>query len=305
MLDVRRLHVLATVVETGSITAAASVLGYTPSAISQSVAALERESGTSLVEKAGRGIRPTKAGLLLAEHASTVMAALHDAEAALASFAAGESGRLQVAAFATAGANLVPRALARFQLMHRSVELDLVVADTEEAIAALRAGHTDVAVVALDDAIEGSGADDLQYVHLLDDPYRVVLPGEHRLANRRVISLRDLSDDAWVGTASTRCNSRGLITAACATEGFEPRFTMEADEFATALGFVGAGLGVALLPVLALGSLPDSVRVRRMRGAAPVRHVYAVTRPSIAGDAPVRAMIQALAESAVTYTAAA
>ena len=80
---------------------------------------------------------------------------------------------------------------------------------------------------------------------------------------------------------------------------------MEADEFATALGFVGAGLGVALLPVLALGSLPDSVRVRRMRGAAPVRHVYAVTRPSIAGDAPVRAMIQALAESAVTYTAAA
>ena len=305
MLDIRRLQVLATVVEAGSITAAASVLGYTPSAISQSVAALERESGTALIEKAGRGIRPTKAGLLLAEHAEAVLAAVHEAEVALASLAAGEAGRIQVAAFATAGANLVPRALARFQLTHRSVELDLHVEDTEEALASLRAGRIDVAVIALDDPIVGGLGDDLKHHHLLDDPYRVVLPRDHRLAGRRVIALKDLSSDVWVGTASTRCNSRALITAACADEGFVPRFTMEADEFATALGFVGAGLGVALLPVLALGSLPESVRVRRIRGRTPVRHVYAVTRPAIARDTPVRDMIQAMADSAALYPLAA
>src|SRR5947207_13387588 len=107
MLDTRRLQVLSAVVESGSVTAAAAGLGYTPSAVSQSIGALARDAGVALFEKAGRGIRPTQAGRLLAEHAEAVARQLREAEAALAALRAGQRGQLRLAAFATAGANLV------------------------------------------------------------------------------------------------------------------------------------------------------------------------------------------------------
>jgi DNA-binding transcriptional LysR family regulator len=297
MLDVRRLHVLSAVVEAGSVTAAAAELGYTASAISQSLAALERETGAVLFEKSGRGIRPTQAGLLLAEHASAVIDRLREAEAALEALQAGEAGRLNVAAFATAGASLVPKALARFRAGHRAMELRLEVVEPEEAMAGLRAGRIDVAVVTFDDEPEPQ-ADDVELTQLLDDPYRVVLPADHRLANRRTIDLADLAGDQWIATASARCNSRQVITNACSTAGFRPEFSIEADEFATALGFVSAGLGVALLPQLSLSVVPDNVRVRRIRGEEPFRRVFAATRQSNANDVPVRTLVECLREAA-------
>lgn len=145
MLDARRLQVLKAVVDSGSITAAAAALGYTPSAVSQSVRALEREARAALFEKAGRGIRPTQAGLLLAEHAEAVAERLRAAEEALEAFHAGRAGRLRLAAFTTAGGALVPHALARFKETHPGVDLDLSMAETDEALAQLRSGHTDLA----------------------------------------------------------------------------------------------------------------------------------------------------------------
>lgn len=298
MLDSRRLQVFTTVVSTGSMAAAAEVLGYTASAISQSVAALERETGTVLVEKSGRGIRPTQAGLLLAEHADGVVAKLREAEAALQAFAAGEAGRLRLAAFSTAGAGLIPRAMARFRAGHAAVELDLSVAEDDEAIAQLRAGHIDVALIALDEPVDTGAADDLQWTHVLADPYRVILPHDHPLAGRKTVALSDLSGDSWVATSSPRCNVRQVVAGACTEAGFSPRFDIEAQEFATVVGFVGAGLGVALVPLLALGAVPDSVRVRRLRGHEPVRHVFALARTSNAEDPIVTAMVDALQISA-------
>jgi DNA-binding transcriptional LysR family regulator len=304
MLDVRRLHVLVAVVDAGSITAAANLLGFTPSAVSQNIAALERATGTVLLEKAGRGVRPTQAGLLLAAHAEAVIARLREAEAALAALRAGQAGRLRLATFATAGATLVPRALARFRAVHGAVELDLTVADTEEAVTGLRAGRLDLAVIALD-AAPAEVDEDLVWTHVLGDPFRAVLPRTHPLASRRTIALADLADDSWIVTASEHCYSREVVTSACGGAGFAPRFAIETDEFTTAVGFVNAGLGVALVPLLALGSLPHDVRVRPLRGCEPVRHIYGVTRHASAEEVTVRAMLEALTESARSYVSTA
>ena len=301
MLDSRRLHVLATVVEAGSITAAANVLGYTASAISQNITALERDSGVALLEKAGRGIRPTQAGLLLAEHATGVIARLHEAEAALKALRAGEAGRLRLAAFSTAGASLVPKAMSRFRAVNRAIELDLAVAEDDEAIALLRAGRIDLAIVAYDDAVDDGLNDDLERTHVLTDPFRVIVPRDHRLAGRRTIALAELADEPWVATASARCSAQEVVVRACAAVGVTPRFAIEAEEFATAVGFVGAGLGVTLVPLLALGAVPESVRVRPVRGQEPTREVYAISRRSNADDPKVDSMVRALSESARSF----
>jgi DNA-binding transcriptional LysR family regulator len=300
MLDVRRLEVLNAVVEAGSITRAATSLGYTPSALSQSLAALERDVKTALFEKFGRGIRPTQAGLLLAEHAQAVMAQLEQAEAALDALRSGRAGRLRVAAFASAGATLVPRALAHFKDRYRGVEIDLTMAETDEALASLRAGNIDLAVVGEHSEV-GDRAGDLVYTHLLDDPYRVVLPRSHPAAKKRSVPLEDLSQEAWISTASARCNTLEPVTNACVRAGFTPRFALEADEFTTTVGFVAAGLGVAMVPMLALSSVPESVRVSRIRGPEPSRYVYSVTRSATSDDAIVDAMQEALGVSAGSY----
>ena len=299
MLDPRRLQAVCAVVQTGSVTAAAALLGYTPSAVSQNIASLEKETGTTLFEKSGRGVRPTAAARLLAEHGEAVISRLSEAEAALDALRAGESGHLRLAAFFTAGATLVPQALALFRSVHPSVGLDLGVAETDEALSLLRSGNIDLAVVA--GASTPPKAAGLVHTHLLDDPYRVALPRTHRLASRRSIDLSDLSADAWVGTTCTAASCAAIAYDACVRAGFTPRFIIQSDAFATTVGFVAAGLGVALVPLLALGAIPDDVRVLKVRGEQAVRRVYAVTRPERSSQPTVAVMVDALRRSASAY----
>jgi DNA-binding transcriptional LysR family regulator len=141
----------------------------------------------------------------------------------------------------------------------------------------------------------------VRLVRLLDDPYLAVLPRGHRLASRRSVALEDLADDPWIGTVSASCNCLPTVTSACARAGFSPRFAIEADEFATTVGFVAAGLGVALVPLLALGAIPEDVRARPLRDNEPVRHVFAVTRRQNAEQTAVQAMLEALRDSARPY----
>jgi DNA-binding transcriptional LysR family regulator len=304
MLDARRLEVLKTVVDAGSITAAAASLGYTPSAVSQCISALEREAKTSLFEKAGRGIRPTQAGMVLAEHAGAVTAQLQEAEQALEALRAGEAGRLRIAAFATAGASLVPRALAAFREGHPGVELDLSIAETEEALAQLRSGHRDLAVIAEHSPIADEARHGLAYTHLLDDRYRLVLPRSHRAASLHTVPLQSMADEPWIATASARCNTLQTVTTACARAGFNPHFAIEADEFATTVGFVAAGLGVALVPMLALSSLPADVVSQPLRGDGPSRKVYVVTRSARPSHPMIEVLVEALRSSAGSYLTA-
>lgn len=294
MLDLRRLRVLRSVVRTGSVRAAAAQLGYTPSAVSQHVTALERETGSVLLEKAGRGVRPTDAALLLAKVADDVLDRLADAESQLAALRAGRTGRLHLTSFPSAGAALVPPAVAAFRRAFPDVELVLGVAEPDEALPALRGGDVDVAVVVEPHPPEALPEDDLTRVHLLDDAYSVLLPPGHPLAHGDDVDLADLATEPWVGTASAPGHCQQAALDACRAAGFTPTYAVEADEYPTTTGFVAAGLGVALVPGLARGFATGRVVAKPVRGAQPVRHVYAAARATRAGEPVVRGALDAL-----------
>lgn len=293
MLDLRRLQALRAVVDTGSVKEAAAQLGYTPSAISQHLSALEAETRSVLMEPAGRGIRPTAAGLLLADHAADLLDRAAVAEAALAALNAGETGTLRIASFATAGAELLPPALARVRDRLPDLAIDLRIADTEEALGLLRKGLLDVAVV---EAHPTPPVDRLLTTEpVLVDAFRVVLPRDHRLARRRVVDLADLAAESWIDLRCEVTCCRSATDAAFAAAGFTPRRSLQADEYWPAQGFVAAGLGLALIPTLALGVLHPGVAVRRLRKSdQPDRHVLVATRSATSGGAAVRALVAAL-----------
>lgn len=303
VIDVHRLQVLKAVVETGSVSGAAEVLSYTPSAVSQHVTALERETGTVLLERVGRGVRATDAALLLCEHTARVLSSIREAEEALAALRSGRIGRIRVAAFPTAGASVVPGALAAFQATMPKVALDVVVAEPDEAVAMLRQGDIDVAVVV--DSANGFSPDGPMYsLHLLSDPFRVVLPRGHRLASRRQIEVSTLAGERWIGVSSCPNYCEQVVAAVCRRAGFSPVYALQADEYPTAQGFVAAGLGVAFVPLLALGpAAHPGVVVRRVKGEQPVREIWVLTRRAIAELAPVRTMMDALATSARQFLA--
>lgn len=302
MLDLRRLRVLRAVVRTGSVRAAAVQLGYTPSAISQHLTALGRETGAVLFEKSGRGVRATDAARLLADVADDVLDRLADAESALAALRAGRTGRLHLTSFPSAGAALVPPAVSALRAGFPDLELVLGVAEPDEALSALRAGDVDVAVVVearpAGAQPHSTGADGLLLVHLLDDPYSVLLPASHALAGATVVDLADLAEEPWVDTASAPGHCQAAVIEACRAAGFTPSYVVQADEYPTTTGFVAAGLGVALVPALALGFVQDRVRVKPVQGVQPVRHVYAAVRSARAGEAVVQGAIRALQDAA-------
>jgi DNA-binding transcriptional LysR family regulator len=298
-MDLRRLRALQAVVETGSVTAAADQVGYTPSAVSQHIAALERETGAVLFERVGRGIRPTDAGRLLAEHARDLLSKVAEAEAAIMALQSGNVGTLRVVYFPTAGASLIPPALATLRRELPHLEVALRVAERDDSMPLLRQGEADVVVTVEDFARGEAPRDGLAWVHLLDDPYRLVLPRGHRLAGRRVIDLAELANENWVETMCSIGCCHEASNKAFRNAGFEPHRTVEADEYWPAQGFVAAGLGVAIIPSLGLGVLHDSVVVRRLRrDNEPVRHVWAATRPALLGNTPVKTMLRALEEAA-------
>jgi molybdate transport repressor ModE-like protein len=302
MLDLRRLQVLASVVDTGSITGAAHTLGFTVSSVSQQMSALEQQLDVVLFEKSGRGIRPTAAATLLAEHAARLLAAADDAEQALADLRSGRTGRLHVVSFPSAGDSLVPPAMAELRRRQPGVLVEASVDEVDGSYARLRAGRADVIVVVEPYAAGGQPSDDLARVHLLDDPYRLLLPKGHRLARRRTVDVADLAGDDWVSTYAGGGGHdyvRELTVSAARRAGFTPRIVAQADEFPTTQGYVAAGLGVAVAPVLALGARHAGIVVKRLAYDLPPRHVWAATRPSIAALAPVAAMVRALRAAAL------
>jgi DNA-binding transcriptional LysR family regulator len=302
VLDLRRLRALQAVVETGSVTAAAEQIGYTASAVSQHVNALERETGTVLLERAGRGVRPTPAGRLLAEHARHLLDKAAEAEGALAALRAGEMGMLRVLSFASAGATLVPPALATVRKEMPQLEVEFQVAERDDSIPMVRKGEADLAVVVAPPG--GSRRDDgLLYQELLDDPYRVVLPRLHPLARRRLLHLRELADEPWVQTMCALGCCQDAENRAFQEAGFVPRRALETDEYWHAQAFVAAELGVALIPTLALGAQHEGVVVRRLHPADEiVRHIEAVTRPSNSGHPPLQLMLGALTDAANSHS---
>lgn len=296
MLDVRRLQVLRAVVTSGTVTAAAAHLGYTPSAVSQQIAALERQAGTALLERVGRGVRPTAAGLLLTEHAGLISSAVARAETALADLRAGRTGRLSVRYFATAGSTLVAPALARLRAEHPGIRVDLQLADQEDPFLEVVRGRADLAVVVQARDRVGAG---FRLVHLLDDAYAAVLPLGHPLAGEEVIDLNELSGEQWVGSEPPGPCLEPVIDS-CAAAGFSPDFVIQSEDYATAQGFVAAGLGVGLMPRLGLRNRHPGIVVRPVRNPEPVRVISVAVRQAALEQPALRSLLDALRDAAAT-----
>jgi DNA-binding transcriptional LysR family regulator len=299
MLDVRRMRVLREVAAQGSFSAAAEALSFTQSAVSQQVAALEREAGAKLVERGARGIRLTPAGQALVSHADAILSRLEDAEQELAAIAGLKGGRLRTASFQSAGATLVPRALAEFHRRHREVDLSASTAELTEARELLRSGEIDIAIV-MDFEGEPLVYPDLETEHLLNDQYYVALPSDHRLADRARVALSDLSDEDWINSCpGTSCDQ--VVVGACRAAGFDPRVVIESDENDQMQACVAGGLGVALWPQLALAHVRPGVVVKPVAGAQVERRVHAATLAGAYRSAATEAMLAILRETAEEF----
>jgi molybdate transport repressor ModE-like protein len=301
MLDVRRMRILREVAAHGSFSAAAEALAYTQSAISQQIAALEREVGTKLVERNARGIRLTDAGEALVRHTEAVLANLAEAEAELEAIAGIRGGRVRLASFQTAGSAIVPQAIATFRSRHPGVELSLVEAEPVDAIPALRTGELDVALVVEPNGITEEPGHGLDRLDLLDDPMYVALPLDHELTRKVRVKLKDLAGEQWINPPLAYPCS-GFVTRACAAAGFEPHVAFETDDYLAVQGLVAAGVGIALIPDLALTTVRDDIVIRSLGSQAPVRHVVATTLSGYRSPA-TEAMLEVLQETSQAYSA--
>ncbi|GAA4708737.1 LysR family transcriptional regulator [Phytohabitans rumicis] len=294
---IESLEVFRTVARHGSITAAAQALRYTQSAVSRQVAALEAETGARLFDRLPRGVALTEEGSCLLRHAEAVLDRLATARRDLAALRGLGAGRLRVGAFPTAVAALVPRALAAFRAAHPDVTLSLVEGRTPELLERLVAGDADVAVVSAppDRPLDGARFD---LHHLLDERLLVAVPRGHRLARRRTVRLTDLTEESFVVGSAT---AEDTLLRATLPHGFQPRIDIVAAEWTGKLGCVAAGLGVALVPALAIRAAPADIALLRLhRDDASVRQVFAATlasRTPAPAVAPFTAHLSTIAHS--------
>jgi DNA-binding transcriptional LysR family regulator len=299
MLSVARLKVLREVAYRGSFSAAAEALSYTQSAISQQIAALEAEAGLALLERRPRGVNLTAAGQTLVGHAEGILARLEAAEASLEAIAGLRGGRLRMASFPTAGATLMPLAIATFRASYPDVELTLSEDEPEEIAPRLRAGELDLALL-FEFAGESPLDEDVTRVELLEDPMYLALPREHALAGKDRLRLEDLKGEAWVQTSRSSPCARHVVRS-CHAAGFEPQVSFESDDYQTVQGLVAAGVGVALIPELALSVVREEIAIRALSPSPPVRQVVAAA-PAGARLVPAApAMLSVLEREAARY----
>jgi DNA-binding transcriptional LysR family regulator len=295
-LDLQTVRVVRRIAEHGSLTAAAESLGYSQPAVSQQLKRFEERTGIALVERVGRGIRLTQSGRVLARHANAVATALEAAAGELAEIRGLRSGRVRLVAFPSASATLVPRFIAELGARHPGVTVTYVEAEPPEAVAAVRADRADLAITFSypgdrDDPHRASarGLDVRSYG---DEPMALVLPEGHAAAASAVVDLATLRDEPWIA-GCPRC--RGHLLELADAAGFTPRIAFETDNFVAVEGMVAQGLGVALLPALALDASPRHPGiVTRPTAAADVRSLHLVTARGAERVPAVRAALDVL-----------
>ena len=305
MLDVRRLRVLKEVAERGSFSAAAESLAYTQSAVSQQIAALERESGTTLVDRGPRGIRLTDAGRALVQHAEDILCRLGAAEAELEAIAGLRGGRVRLSAFPTAGATIVPLAVKTFMARHPGVEMQLFEREPEDGVAMLKSGELDIA---LSIGYDGAGTvhnptDGVEEIDLLEDPTYLAMPADHRYARKARTRLSDFSEESWIHSACKgTCGAVAL--RALHNAGFEPTIVFETDDYNVAQGLVAAGMGVTLLPEMALRNLREDIVVRPLGTQVTHRRIMACLLQGAYRSPATDAMLGILHEAVGEHTMA-
>jgi DNA-binding transcriptional LysR family regulator len=294
MLDVRRLRVLHAVSAHGSVTGAAAALGYSAPAVSQQLAALEREVGMRLTERAGRGIELTPAAAILVSHTDALLARLDAAESDMAALRDQVSGRVGLAAFPSAAATIVSAA---WEVLARSapqVQIELTEMEPEESLPTVLRGETDVAVAHEYDLLPRPLDPLFERRELARDPVLLAVPAGSALDGP--VDLADLAGQPFLAPRDhTSCAE--MIRRACARAGFVPKVTARASDFGVLLSLVAAGAGVTLVPELAARRLPPGVRL--LPPAEPVtRQVFTVSRRGGDRKPAVRVVLDALAEAA-------
>jgi DNA-binding transcriptional LysR family regulator len=271
----RRLEVLLAVADCGSFSAAGSALLMTQSGVSQHVLALEREAGTMLVERGTRPLVLTEAGHALARHARVVVARLDTAEQELMEITGKRTGRLRLGSFPTALATFVPAVLGAFRRNHPDVALTVVDDHLQRLLPRLELAELDLAIVFDHHLSAGQASGHLDRVHLFDDPYRLALPCGHRLGRAgRAVRLGDLETEDWIGGGPGSAWFRP-VRSACADAGFDPHLVLSSDDYVACQSFVAAGLGVAVMPGLALEHPLPGVDVVELLGHVPTRRIWA------------------------------
>jgi DNA-binding transcriptional LysR family regulator len=311
MLDARRLRLLSEFAERGSIAATAAALGYTPSAVSQQLTALEREAGAALLDRTARSAELTDAGWRLVGHARRILAMIESAEADLSAREQEPQGRVVVTAFPTAAAAFAP-ALAHSLRVHPGLTLLLRQTQRAEGLRPVRSGEADIALV--DDwsgRLPGQQPQNQQgllaFHRLLRDPLVLVVPRAHPVAGRSRIQMRALREEAWMVTPEGE-PSRQAVDRLFANAGGAPPVSWEFEGLGTILSLVARGIGIAAVPRLALAAGAGRVAVRELPGAVPARDVYAVVRASSVRRPATSAALAALhaaAESLPQQNAAA
>ncbi|MFE5855319.1 LysR family transcriptional regulator [Streptomyces sp. NPDC056500] len=303
MIDPRRLRILRAVADHRTVTAAASALYLTPSAVSQQLNALEQETGHSLVIRSGKGARLTAAGEILLNHTHAVLAQLERAEAELAAYEGGAAGEVTMAAFATGIAEVVAPALGLLGSGHGDIRVRVRDAEGDESLPLVLDGEADIAV-----AVEyrgAPGADDprLWRVPLYAEPFDAVLHAVHPLALEQRIALADLSEDDWIGPyPGNPCHD--MVLLACELAGFPPRLLHSSDDFRAVVALAGAGAGVALVPRSALRGMElKDVVVRPVSGPSARRRVFAAVRRGAESHPLIRPVLEALVASAAGLSA--
>lgn len=302
MIEARHLRVLRAVATTGSFSAAARELGCTQPAVSQQMKALEQSTGTPLLIRAGREMRLTQAGEALVRHATGILAGLTAAEEEVAAIAGLRAGRVRLVSFPSGSSALVPSALAAMRAAHPGTRVSLIEAEPGRSVEMLREGDCEIALAFRYPEVEvrGDGQaareewDDLVVRPLLTDRLVGVLPEGHRLAGADRIGIGELAGEPWIA-GCPRC--RRHLVEVCESAGFTPRIDFATDDYPAVFGLVGAGLGVAVMPELALESVvPMGARTVPVEPLVQ-REIVALTLPDLERVPAVGAMLDRLTEA--------
>lgn len=295
MIEARHLRVLRAVATTGSFSAAARELGCTQPAVSQQMKALEGSVGTPLLVRTGREMRLTQAGEALVRHAAGILAGLTAAEEEVAAIAGLRAGRVRLVSFPSGSSTLVPTALAALRAAHPGTRVSLEEAEPPKSVELLREGDCDLALAFRYEGAAGAEEwADLVVRPLLTDRLVALLPERHPLARTAPsgsLAIGALADESWIA-GCPRC--RGQLVEVCEGAGFTPRIDFATDDYPAVVGLVGAGLGVAVLPQLAVESVrPRGVRMLTLEPSVR-REIVALTLPDLAQVPAVAATLEQL-----------
>ncbi|MEO5920773.1 MAG: LysR family transcriptional regulator [Pseudolysinimonas sp.] len=294
-LDLHSVRIVRAIAEHGTISGAARALGYSQPAISQHLRRAEARLGVPLLVRAGRGVRLTEPGQVLARHAIAISSAMDAANGELADLLGLRTGTVRLAGFPTASSTLVPRLLRRMRELHPGITVSYIESEPPEALGMLRDGLVDLAITF---AYSGDRADphrenegSLETVPLFTEPVVLALPSSHPLASSNPVEISALAGDRWVAGCPL---CRGHLLAACEAVGVEPRIEFETDNAVAVLNLVASDLGVALLPRLALATavVPPGATIRATSPSSD-RSIQIVTQP---GSSRVPAIATVLRE---------